>query len=70
MSPQMQKRAISILSTAISAGLSNMLSQRLINVPEEPGIADDVKEALLRAGFTVAGTFIASAVVRVAIRRT
>jgi len=66
----MQKRAISVLSTAISAGLSNMLSERIINVPEEPGISDDVKDALLKAGFTVTATFIASAAVRIAMRNS
>jgi hypothetical protein len=59
-----QKRAITILATGIAALLSNRLSDRFLDVPEERGIQDDVKEALLKAGFTVISTVIASVIIR------
>jgi hypothetical protein len=59
-----QKRAVTILATGIAAFLSNRLSERFLDVPEERGIQDDVKEALLKAGFTVVSTIIASVIIR------
>jgi hypothetical protein len=59
-----QKRAIMLLSTGIAAILASRLSDRFIDVPEERGIKDDVKEALLKAGFSLASTIIASVIIR------
>ena len=59
-----QKRAIMLLSTGIAAILANRLSERFIDVPDERGIKDDVKEALLKAGFSLASTIIASVIIR------
>ena len=59
-----QKRAIMLLSTGIAAILANRLSDRFIDVPDERGIKDDVKEALLKAGFSLASTIIASVIIR------
>jgi len=59
-----QRRAIMILSTAIAGLLSSRLADKFIDVPEERGIKDDVKEALLKAGFSVASTIIASIIIR------
>jgi hypothetical protein len=59
-----QKRAITILSTGIAALLANRLAERFIDVPEERGIGDDVKEALLKAGFSLVSTIIASIIIR------
>ncbi len=59
-----QKRAIMILSTGIAAILASRLSDRFIDVPEERGIQDDVKEALLKAGFSLVSTIIASIIIR------
>ena len=64
MSEETQKRAVTILATGIAAFLSNRLSERFLDVPEERGIQDDVKEALLKAGFTVVSTIIASVIIR------
>ena len=64
MDEETQKRAITILSTGIAALLANRLAERFIDVPEERGIQDDVKEALLKAGFSVVSTIIASVVIR------
>ena len=64
MNEETQKRAVTILATGIAAFLSSRLSERFLDVPEERGIQDDVKEALLKAGFTVVSTIIASVIIR------
>lgn len=53
-----------ILATGIASLLSSRLADRLIDIPEERGISDDLKEAVLKAGFSVASTVIASIVIR------
>lgn len=69
MSEEVQKRLITILSSALSSILASRLSERLIDLPEERGVKDDVKEALLRAGFTVTATLAASVIVRNVVGR-
>ena len=64
MNEETQKRAITILSTGIAAILSRQLADRFIDVPEERGIKDDIKEALLKASFSLASTIIASIIIR------
>ena len=64
MNEETQKRAITILSTGIAAILSRQLADRFIDVPEERGIKDDIKEALLKASFSLASTIIASILIR------
>jgi hypothetical protein len=59
-----QKRVISILSTVIAYVLASQLAERLIQEPEVRGVRDDVKEALLQAGFSLASTIIASILIR------
>jgi hypothetical protein len=59
-----QKRLISILSTAIAFVLASRVAQKLIREPEVRGVRDDVKEALLQAGFSLASTIIASILIR------
>ena len=64
VSEEMQKRAITVLASGIAAILANRISERVIDVPDERGIQDDVKEALLKAGFSVVSTLVASVIVR------
>ena len=64
MNDETQKRAITILSAAITALLSRQLADRFIDVPDERGISDDVKEALLKASFSLVSTVLASIIVR------
>ena len=64
MNDETQKRLISILSTGIAYVLANQLAERLIKEPEVRGVRDDVKEALLQAGFSLASTIIASILIR------
>ena len=64
MNDEIQKRVISILSTAIAYMLASQLADRLIEEPEVRGVWDDVKEAVLQAGFSLASTIIASFIIR------
>jgi hypothetical protein len=59
-----QKRAITILSTGIAYLLASRFADRFLDEPEERGVADDVKEALVKATFSLASTIIASIVIR------
>jgi len=61
---EMQRRAIMLLASGIAGLLSSRLADKLIDVPEERGIQDDVKEALLKAAFSVASTLVASVIIR------
>ena len=64
MSDDAQKRTIKILSTGISFLVMNRLAERFIDLPEEPGVWDDIKEELLKGAFTLASTALASFIVR------
>lgn len=64
MNDEMQRRAIMIMSTALAGFLSSRLADKFIDIPEERGIKDDVKEALLKAAFSVTSTIVASVVIR------
>lgn len=64
MNDETQKRVISILSTAIAAFLASRLADKIIEEPEERGVRDDFKEALLKAAFSLVSTIIASFVIR------
>ncbi|HEX2098226.1 MAG TPA: hypothetical protein VHF46_04135 [Rubrobacteraceae bacterium] len=64
MNEDMQRRTIMLLATGIAGLLSSRLADKLIDVPEERGIQDDVKEAFLKAAFSVASTLIASVIIR------
>lgn len=64
MNDETQKRVITILSSIIAYGLASRLSDVLIKEPEVRGVKDDVKEALLKATFSLASTIIASIIIR------
>ncbi len=64
MNDEMQKRAITILSTGIAYLLASQLADKFFDEPEERGIQDDVKEALLKAAFSLSSTVIASFIIR------
>ena len=55
---------ITILSGAIAYLIADRLADRYLNVPEEPGIWDDVKEAFIKNAFRFASTAAASVIVR------
>ncbi len=64
MSEETQRRLITILATGMSSVLASQLSEKFLDVPEERGVQDDVKEALLKATFTLASTVAASMIIR------
>lgn len=64
MNDETQKRAITILSTGIAYLLASRLADRFLDEPEERGVADDLKEALVKASFSIASTVIASIIIR------
>jgi uncharacterized membrane protein len=64
LNDETQKRLITILSSMIAYLLAGRLSDILIKEPEVRGVRDDLKEALLKAGFSLVSTIIASFVIR------
>lgn len=64
MNDETQKRAIMILSTGLAGFLSSRLADKFIDVPEERGIQDDLKEAMLKAAFSIVSTLVASVIIR------
>ncbi len=64
MNDDMQKRAITILSSGIAYLLASRFADRFLDEPEERGVQDDIKEALVKASFSLASTIIASIVIR------
>lgn len=64
MNEETQRRIIMMTSTALAGFLSSKLADRFIQIPEERGVKDDVKEALLKAGFSLVSTVIASIAIR------
>lgn len=64
MSEETQRRVITLTSTALAGLMASQLADRFIKVPEERGVKDDLKEALLKASFSLASTLIASIIIR------
>ena len=59
-----QKRVALVLSTALATFVATKLASRLVDEPEERGVQDDVKEALLQGAFAVAATVASSLIIR------
>lgn len=64
-----QKRLITILSGVIAYAVADRLADRFLNVPDQPGISDDIKEALIKGSFRLASTALASIIVRRIVSR-
>ncbi len=64
MNDETQKRAITMLSTGIAYLLASRFADRFLDQPEERGVADDVKEALIKSAFSITSTVVASIVIR------
>ena len=64
MNDEAQKRAITMLSTGIAYLLASRFADKFFDEPEERGVADDIREALVKASFSLASTVIASVVIR------
>lgn len=64
MKEKNKKTTMTLISRVVTIGLSSLLADKIITVPEEPGITDDIKEAALKAVFTVIAASIASVIIR------
>ncbi len=64
LSKDAQKRVVLVLSTALAAFAATRLAGRLLNEPEERGVEDDLKEALVQGTFSVVATVASSYVIR------
>ncbi len=64
-----QKRVAVVLSTALAAFAATRLAGWLVDQPEERGVEDDVKEALLQGAFSVAATIASSLIIRNVLSR-
>ena len=64
MNDEMQKRAITIMASGIAYLLASRFADKVLDEPEERGVSDDVKEALVKAGFSLTSTVIASIIIR------
>lgn len=69
MNEDVQKRMITILSGVIAYVISDRLAERYLDVPEEPGIRDDIREAFIKGAFRFASTAAASIIVRQVVSR-
>lgn len=65
----MQRRVITMTATVLAGFLASRLAERIIDVPEERGVKDDIKEAMLKAGFSVVSTVLASILIRQVVGR-
>ena len=68
MNDAMQQRLMTILAAAIAYLISRYVTDRLIDIPDEPGIKDDAIEAILKGATTAASTILASILVRRLLR--
>jgi hypothetical protein len=64
MNEETKKKVISITSTLIASQLASKLADKIFVEPEVRGVQDDVKEALIKASFSLASTIIASIIIR------
>ena len=68
MNDATQQRLMTILAAAIAYLISRYVTDRLIDIPDEPGIKDDAIEAILKGATTAASTILASILVRRLLR--
>lgn len=64
MDKDTQKRVVLVLSTALAAFAATNIAGRLLDEPEERGVEDDLREALIQGTFSVIATVAASYVIR------
>lgn len=64
MNDAVQDRLVTILAAGIAYLISQQVVDRLIDIPDEPGLKDDVIEAVLKGATTATSTILASIVVR------
>jgi hypothetical protein len=64
MNDAMQQWLVTILAAAIAYLITQYITDRLIDIPEERGLKDDAIEAILKGATTATSTILASVLVR------
>ena len=64
MNDSVRDRLVTILAAGIAYLISQQVVDRLIDIQDEPGLKDDVIEAILKGATTATSTILASIVVR------
>ena len=64
MNEAVRQRLVTILAAGIAYLISQQVVDRLIDIPDEPGLKDDVIEAILKGATTATSTILASVLVR------
>jgi hypothetical protein len=64
MNDAVRDRLVTILAAGIAYLISQQVVDRLIDIPDEPGLKEDVIEAILKGATTATSTILASIVVR------
>ena len=59
-----RQRIITLLAAGIAYVISQQVTNRFIDIPEQRGIKDDVLEAVLKGATTATSTVLASILVR------
>jgi hypothetical protein len=59
-----RQRMITFLAAGIAYVISQQVTNRFIDIPEQRGIKDDVLEAVLKGATTATSTVVASILVR------
>jgi len=59
-----RQRMITLLAAGIAYVISQQLTNRFIDIPEQRGIKDDILEAVLKGATTATSTVLASLLVR------
>lgn len=68
MNDATRQRLITILAAGIAYLVSQYVTNRFIDIPDERGIKDDVLEAVLKGATTATSTILASVLVRRLLR--
>jgi hypothetical protein len=59
-----QQRIITIAAAGIAYVISSIVTNRLIDIPDQRGLKDDALEAILKGATTATSTILASILVR------
>lgn len=64
MNDATQQRLVTILAAAIAYLITQYVTERLVDIPDERGIKGDAIEAILKGATTATATILASVLVR------
>jgi hypothetical protein len=64
MNDAVRDRLVTILAAGIAYLISQQIVDRVIDIPDEPGLRDEVIEAVLKGATTATSTILASIIVR------